>query len=170
LSVGTTQAVFGVVIIVVLVLLGTYYAWRQWQTLRGLRTAAGLPPDEFRYVRNQAWRRLAGAALMLVFAALFAGLLYLEGPANSLVQAGEEAHARNDQAGMNPEQKQFFHFYTAYVIVLLLVLLALIALAGYELFAIRRYSLHHLRQIQAERRAMIKEETARIRAERNGPG
>ncbi len=58
--------------------------------------------------------------------------------------------------------------YVGYWIVLLLLVLGIIAIAGYELFAIRRYSVEHMRRIQDERRAMIASETARLRRERNG--
>ena len=58
--------------------------------------------------------------------------------------------------------------YGGSVIVLLLLVLALIGVAGYEIFAIRRYSVQQMRRIQDERRAMIASETARLRRERNG--
>lgn len=165
---GINQIVYGIVIVVILVVLSVYYAWRQGQTLRHLRTARGLPADEYLFLRNQAYRRLAGCALMLLFAGLFLGMFYLEGPASELVEFGHEARARNEQPQLDAAQKAFFNFYTWYWIVLLLLLLAIIALAGYEFFAIRRFSVHHLRQIQAERRAMLESEAARIRRERNG--
>jgi uncharacterized membrane protein len=165
--VGTTQIVFGVLIVVVLAALGGYYGWRQFQTLRRLRAGA-VPPGERRFVRNQAFRRLAGSFLMLLFAALFVGMFFLEGAAAELVRFGEEARARNERPEMDPAQKEFFNTYTLYWVVVLLVLLAIIALAGYELFAIRRFSVRSLRQLQAERRAMLAEEAARLRGQRNG--
>jgi uncharacterized membrane protein len=164
-----TQIVLGVAIIVVLVSLSGYYAWRQWQTLRSLRSAAEMAPGEYTYLRNQAWRRLAGSALMLLFAGLFVGVFFFEPRATQLLEIGEAARARNEQAKLDPAQSEFFHFYVGYVIVLLLMLLALIGLAGYELFAIRRFGLQNYRRIQAERRAMIARETARLRSQRNGP-
>ena len=54
-----TQILFTSLLILVLVGLAAYYAWRQVQALRGLRHAENLPPEDRRYVRNQAWRRLA---------------------------------------------------------------------------------------------------------------
>jgi hypothetical protein len=164
---GNTQLVYGILIVAVLVGLALYYAWRQWQTLGKLRSA-DVPPDEYLFLRNQAYRRLAGCALMLLLAGLFVGLLFLEKPAAELVGFGEEARARDEHPEMDAAQKSFFRFYGGYTIVVLLVLMAIIGLAGYEIFAIRRFSLHHLKKIQAERRAMIESETARIRSERNG--
>jgi hypothetical protein len=167
--VGTRQIVFGVVIIIVTAAVGAYYAWRQWQALRRLRADQTTPEDERTFLRNQAWRRLAGSVLLLVFSGLFVGMFYLEGPASELVRQGEEAKARDEQKPLDPEQKKFVRLYGAYWIVLLLLVLAIIALAGYEIYAIRRFSVQHLRRIQDERRAMIASETARIRRERNGP-
>jgi hypothetical protein len=166
--VGTWQIVFSVLIVVVTAGLGGYYAWRQWQTLRRLRADPALPDDERAFLRNQAWRRLAGAVILLLFAALFVGIFFLEGPANRLVQEGEENVAKNESRPLNEAQRQFLRLYGGYVIVLLLLVLALIGVAGYEIFAIRRYSVRHMRRIQDERRAMIARETARLRRERNG--
>jgi hypothetical protein len=166
--VGTAEIVFGVLVVVVMTALGGYYTWRQWLTLHQLRAGAALPDDERRYLRNQAWRRLAGSVLMLLFAGLFVGMFYLEGPAAQLVAQGDEAKARNEQPELDPAQKEFVRFYGGYWIVLLLVLLGIIAVAGYEFFAIRRYSLRHMRQIQADRRAMIAAEAGRLRRDRNG--
>jgi hypothetical protein len=168
--VGTRQIVFGVLIVVLTAALGAYYAWRQGQTLRRLRADPTVPDDERRFLRNQAWRRLAGAVLLLVFAGLFVGVFYLEGPAARLVQKGEELVANHEQRELSESEKEFVRLYGGYVIVLLLLVLGFIAIAGYEFFAIRRYSLHHLRRLQDERRAMIASETARMRRERDGQG
>jgi uncharacterized membrane protein len=166
--VGTRQIVFGVLIVIATAALGGYYAWRQWQMLRRLRADPALPDDERPFLRNQAWRRLAGSVLLLIFAGLFIPMFHLEGRASELEQQGAAAVARGEQGQLDPAQREFFRLYLAYWIVLLLLLLAIIALAGYELYAIRRFSVHHLRRIQDERRAMIASETARIRRERNG--
>jgi hypothetical protein len=166
--VGTAEIVFGILIVVVMAALGGYYAWRQWQTLRRLRADAAMPDDERRYQRNQAWRRLAGAVLMLALAGLFVGMFFLEGPANELLRQGEEARANEEQPQLDESQKDFVRVWVGYWVVLLLLLLGLIGIAGYEFFAIRRYSVRQMRHIQAERRAMIAEETARLRRERNG--
>ena len=44
----------------------------------------------------------------------------------------------------------------------------LLFLTAYDLWAIRRYGLRHLRQIQADRQAMIEQEISIIRTQRNG--
>jgi UPF0716 family protein affecting phage T7 exclusion len=174
--VETRQIVFGVVIVVATAAIGAYFAWRQGQTLRRLRADRTMPDDERTFQRNSAWRRLAGSILLLIFAVSFVGMFFLEGPASELVRQGAEAKARSEgepgapQPQLDPSQKAFLRLYGGYWIVLLLLVLVIIALAGYELYAIRRYSVQHLRRIQDERRAMIASETARIRRERNGAG
>jgi hypothetical protein len=166
--VGTAQILFGVVIVAVTGAVGAYYAWRQAQALRRLRVDASLADDERQFQRNQAWRRLVGAVLLLLCAILFVGVLFLEGPAAELVRQGGDAVAHGEQPQMDAAQKDFLRLYGGYVIVLLLLVLGLLGIAGYEIFAIRRYSVRHLRRIQDERRAMIAHETARLRRERNG--
>jgi hypothetical protein len=167
---GTNEILFGVLIVVLTAALGGYYAWRQWQMLRRLRADLATPDDERQFLRNQAWRRLAGAVLLLLFAGLFVGVLVLEGPASELLKQGEAARADGDKPELSAEQKNFMRLWGGTVIVALLVVLGLIGIAGYEFYAIRRYSLHHMRRIQDERRAMIATETARLRRERNGAG
>ena len=162
-----TQTVLGIVIVLVLVGLSGFYGWRGWETLRRLRPANEMGPGEYRYLRNQAWRRLTGSALMLLLAGLFIGVFFLEGPASQLVELAEDAQAGSEP--MDPTQRAFWKFYIAYVIILLLVLLALIGVAGFELYAIRRFGLQNYKRIQSERRAMIAREVARLRSRRNGP-
>ena len=165
---GTGQLVFGIVIVVVTAGLGVYYAWRQVQTLRRLRADRAMADDERQFQRSQAWRRLAGAVLMLVFAGLFVGMFFLEEPIMRIVQQGQEARANGETSQLEPSQKDLLREYFGYWIVLLLLVLGFIAIAGYEIFAIRRYSVRQMRRIQDERRQMIASETARLRRERNG--
>ncbi len=153
------QIVFGVGLVIVLLALAGFFAWRQWETLRRLHLSTDLPADERRYTRNQAWRRLVCCGLMVVMAALLAISFVLEGPASEVVRQKQP---------LNPEQQKFFNFYARYWLVTLLVLMGMIALAAADLFAIRRYGRRQYRQIQEDRRAMIKEELARLRSRRNG--
>jgi uncharacterized membrane protein YfcA len=168
--VSTTQILSTVLLIVVLAGLAGYYAWRQVQTLRGLRQAENLPPEDRSYLRNQAWRRLACSALMVVFAGLLAGSFWVEPPAQALVDFGEEAQARNERPDLDPGQKHFFRLYTLYWVAALLVLLAMMGTALVDIMAIRRYGQRHFRKLQADRRAMIERQAARLRGGRNGNG
>jgi H+/gluconate symporter-like permease len=162
------EILYGVLIVVATAGLGGYYAWRQWQALRRLRADAALDDEEHAFQRNQAWRRLTGAVLLLLIAAVFVGVLLFEVPAARLVRVGEINVEQQEQRQFNEPEKEFVRLWGGSVIVLLLLILGLIGIAGYEMFAIRRYSLHHMRRIQDERRAMIARETARLRRERNG--
>jgi hypothetical protein len=162
------QIVATLLLIVVLAGLALYYAWRQVQTLRELRHDDNLPPEDRSYLRNQAWRRLVSSALMVVFAALLAGSFRFEWPLQDLVNQGEEAAARNEHPELDPGQKQLVRFAGFYWVAALLVLLGLVGLALFDILAIRRFGQRHFRRIQADRRAMIERQAARLRERRNG--
>ncbi len=164
----TSEIVFSVLIVVVTAALGTYYAWRQAQTLRRLRVDTAMADDERLFQRNQALRRLAGSVLLLLLASLFVGFFFLEGPVTQLIQVGRANVEQHAERPLNDPEKDFLRLFGGYVIILLLLVLGLIAIAGYEFYAIRRYSVQHMRRIQDERREMIATETARLRRERNG--
>ena len=163
-----SQILFASVLVVVLTGLAVYYAWRQVQTLRGLRHAENLPPEDRRYVRNQAWRRLVCSALMALFAALFAGQFFVEPQAQDLANQGEAARARNERPDLNPEQKHFVDLYSLFWVCALLVLLGILVTALADILAIRHFGQRHLRKLQADRRAMIERQAARLRQDRYG--
>jgi ABC-type Fe3+ transport system permease subunit len=163
------QLICTVVLIVGLLALAAYYAWRQKQTLHRLKTE-DFPEDERRYLRGQAWRRLAGSVLMVIFAALLAGSFFIEGRAQELVERREAADAQNTELVLNAEDRRFRDLWAAYWAVLLLGVLVILALAAYDFWATRRYGLRNYRQLQADRRAMIARELAQLRRDRNGPG
>jgi hypothetical protein len=161
------QAIFAAVLVVVLLGLAGYFSWRQFQALRGLRSADQLPPEDRRYIRNQAWRRLAGSVLMVVFAGFLVGAFFIEGLAGELAERMKAATPAEREA-LTADNRFFLHLWSYYWIAALLVLLGLISLAALDFFAIRRYGQRHYRQIQADRRAMIERQAARLRRERNG--
>lgn len=154
------EHVFVSLIIVVLLGLAGYYGWRQVQTLRLLPLQENLPPEDRSYVRNQAWRRLACCGLMVLLAALLMGTYLL----------GLEGQAKKHDGLSAAEQRQFVHLYTYIWITILVFLLSLLGMAAFDLWAIYRFGLRHHRQIQADRRAMLERQVARMRTERNGHG
>jgi hypothetical protein len=165
------QIIFGTVLIILALGVAGFFAWREVQTLRGLRTQEDLSREDRSYTRNQAWRRLLCSFLMVVFAVLFGGSFFLEEPAQVLAEQREAARDQGNELPFNPEQARFAEFYRNYWIIMLLVLLAIIILAALDFFAIRRYGRRHYRQIQADRRALIEDfnnELARMRSQRNG--
>jgi uncharacterized membrane protein YbhN (UPF0104 family) len=166
--VSIPQLLFTVALIVVLLGLGGYYAWRQVKTLRGAAGADNLPPEDRRYLRYQAWRRLASCALMVVFAGLLAGTFFLEDRAQQLAERTEAARQRGDEQPLPAEEKPFVRFYAGYWIAALLVLLGIVSLALYDVIAIRRFGRRQFRKLQDDRRAMIARQVARLRGERNG--
>jgi hypothetical protein len=162
------QIIFGVLLVIVLLGLAGFYSWRQWAVLRGLREARDLSPEDRRYMRRQAWRRIVCSALLVVMAGLLAGHYEFEDRYRKIVAEGEANRLRGEKPELDAEGRQFLQLYQVYWLVTLVVLLAIITLAGIDLVAIRRYGRRHYRQIQADRRAMIENEIARLRSQRNG--
>jgi TRAP-type C4-dicarboxylate transport system permease small subunit len=156
-------------LIAVLLGLAGYYAWRQVRTLRELRHETMMPPEDWRYLRNQAWRRLACSALMVAFAAMLAGTFFgIESAMQELVNLGEALSVQGKKPPLTPEQQRLVNLWAAYWIVALLILLGMLGIALYELIAIRRFARRHFRKLQADRRAMIERQAARLREGRNG--
>jgi hypothetical protein len=153
-----------------MVCLSGYYAWRQIQTLRRLRQVHNLPPIERQYQHRQAWRRLFGCGLMLVFAVLLLGSFALEEPTRILIEQRQAAQQDGEPPELTPEQKSIARLFGGYWIVLLLLLLALLVTAAIDLLATRRFGMRQFRQLQADRRAMIERQAARLRGQRNGFG
>jgi hypothetical protein len=147
-----TQIVFGVALVVALLGLAAFTARRQLRVLREGPADPAAGGEEAAHLRRQAWRRLVCGGLMLVLAVLLAGdLLYLEEPAQQLVN---RVDAEGREVVDEPEEKQFTNFYVYYVIAFLLVLLALVVVAGYDLWSVRRFGMRQLRRLQADRRAV----------------
>jgi hypothetical protein len=170
MAVRTDQLVFSVLLVVILVGMAAIFVWRQWLTLRTLGTAQDLSPEDRSYTRNAAWRRIIISILLLALAGLLVSALTLEPPTNELVKQGEEAKSRNERPPLNDEQQQVWNRFNVHWLITLVVLLIVIALAGVDLFAIRRYGLRNFRKIQADRRTMIENQLARLRSQRNGHG
>jgi uncharacterized iron-regulated membrane protein len=166
--VGWSQILFGALLVALLLGVAGFYAWRQVVLLRRLRGREGVPTEEDEFLRRQAWRRLINSGLMLVMAGLLAGLLVcFEGRAQELAEE-RDAFAVGEAPRFTPEQEHFVHVYTGLWIALLLVLLAVLGMAAADLWATRGYARRQFRKLQADRRAMIERQVARLRTERNG--
>jgi flagellar biosynthesis/type III secretory pathway M-ring protein FliF/YscJ len=162
------QIIFGVVLIAALLFLALYYGWRQVVALRRLRLHPELPDEERRYQHRQAVGRLVNSVLLLVLAALLAGvMLYYEGPTQQLVDQNAAAEARGEpRPELTPEQRHLVRVWGWWWLALLVVLLAVVLLAALDLWAIRRWGLRQYRKLQADRRAMIERQAARLRQDR----
>ena len=83
----------------------------------------------------------------------------------------EQRQAKADEGApdqFTPDQKSTAWRLGGYVITLLLVLMAILIVAAVDLLATRSYVIRQFRQIQADRRAMIEHQAARLRHQRNG--
>ena len=168
---GWPQIIFGAVLIAALLFLALYYGWRQVVVLRRLRYNPDVPcGDERRYERRQAVGRLVNSVLLLVLAALLAGVMsYLEAPTRQLAdERGAVIANGQEPPELTPEQRRLVRVWGWWWVVFLLVLLAVLVLAALDLWAIRRYGLRQYRKLQADRRAMIERQAARLRQDRNG--
>jgi hypothetical protein len=168
--VGWSQIIFGAVLVAALLFLSLYYGWRQIVALRRLRANPDLPDEERRYQHRQAVGRMVNSVLLLVLAALLTGVMaYLETPTQQLVQQRDDAVARGEAPPeLTPEQRHLVRVWGWLWVALLVVLLAVVLLAALDLWAIRRWGLRQYRKLQADRRAMIERQAARLRHGRNG--
>jgi hypothetical protein len=164
--VETSQIVFGIILVVVLLAMAGYFGWRQVLTLRTLPSSDTLSDEDRRYLRRQAWRRLTCSAIMVILAAMLAAHFKLEPGAIDLANK----RAENPAYQFTVEEQQTRFYYAVYWGIVLILLMSIIFLAAIDFFAIRRFGLRHYRQIQADRRAMIEGELTRIRSQRNGHG
>jgi hypothetical protein len=162
--VETSQIVFSILLVVVLLGLAGFFGWRQLLTLRTLRTSVEISDEDRVYMRRQAWRRLACSLIMVILAGMLAAHYKLEPQAIELA----EKSARDTAYKPTAEEEHTRLVYLTFWTVVLLLLLVIIFLAAIDMLAIRRYGLRHYRQIQADRRAMIEGELTRIRSMRNG--
>ena len=167
---GWPQIIFGAALIAALLFLSLYYGWRQVVALRRLRQSPDLPAEERRYQHRQAVGRLVNSVLLLVLAALLTGVMvYLENPTQQLVNQGAAAIAKGEKPPeRTPEQRQLVLVWGGWWVAFLVVLLAVVLLAALDLWAIRSYALRQYRKLQADRRAMIERQAARLRQGRNG--
>jgi len=156
-------------LVAVLLLVAGYYTRIQIRTLRRTTPEFEMLPDERRFLRSQAWRRLINSGLMIVLAGLLVTsyALRLQERADELGERRAKIRQAQGAAGqMNPQDKLFTRIYGAFWITCLLILGAILALAALDLLATRRYALRALRQIQTDRRAMLQRQLERYRQER----
>jgi hypothetical protein len=163
------ETIYATLIVIVLVGLSLYFGRQQQQSLRWLREQPDLPPEDQRYYRRQAWLRLVNCGLMLLLAVLV-GVYYIGFDARvaalaELIQARQERH---EQVPLDAEQLQLRRLFAGFCFTVLIILMTIVFLVAVDIWAIRRYGRRHLRQINADRRAMIDDQLSRMRSERNG--
>jgi hypothetical protein len=164
------QPVLAYLIAAILLVLAGYFGRQQVLALRRLRGDRELSPPDRSYMRNQAWLRLTSCTLMVVLAAMVAGayLFGMEDRATELAKIVQAQRERGQEITLTPEQQQFGKLWTSYWIVVTFLLMVVVILAAIDIWTIRRYGRRHLRQIDADRRAMVENEVAILRSQRNG--
>jgi hypothetical protein len=160
----------GFTLVLVAVLLGVagYFGRQQVLTLRGLASPDVLDADERRYLRVQAYRRLICSVLMVLIAGLLVGWLFLEAEHRELPKEMRAAQAVDPAAVPTEEQKDFARLFWIYLVAALSVLTVLLALATMDFWATARYGLRQHRKLQADHKALLQEQAARWRQQRNG--
>lgn len=163
------ESVFAVVIVLLLLGLAGYFAWRQWQTLARLRGLTELSREERSFQRAQAWRRLVSSVVMVVMAGLLVGSYWVgQERQATLMGRPDSAPTRAEGERLDPERQQFLTQYSTFWIVFGVLLLALVVLAFLDMWSIQRFARKQFHRIHAERRAMIERQVAQLRRERNG--
>jgi len=160
----------GSLLAILLVVVAWHYSRKSVRTLQTTTAAFEMLPNERRYLRRQAWRRLVNSALMTLLAILMC-TWYAAGINERADKLADERVAQrvNGKAPpMTEEQKENSRFFAIYVIVMLVLLGAIVMLAGLDLFATRLYGLKELRKINTDRRAMLQRQLDRWRQERDG--
>src|SRR5262245_55950013 len=156
-------------LVAVLLFVAGYYTRANIRALWRTTPQYEMLPDERRFLRGQAWRRLINSGLMVVLAALLVGsyAFRLQERADELGDRRAKIRNAEGAAGaMNDQDKMFTRIYGAFWITCLLILGAILLMAAIDLLATRRYALRALRQIQSDRRAMLQRQLERYRQER----
>jgi ABC-type Fe3+ transport system permease subunit len=163
----SSEQLLAVVIVTVLFALAGYFGWQQVRAVQRLRKTENLHPEDRRYHRSHAGRVFICCILMIMVAGMVGGW-YVLGLEENL---GELRHQAVDQPTnpdhpLGPAQQRSLTFFTVYWILAIILLVAMVYVAFTDLWAIRRFGLRHMRQIQADRRAMLERQIALLRAER----
>ena len=157
-----SELVFGAFLVAVLFGLGGFSTWRQLWTLRSLRRDNPYSAEESQYLRRRAWRRMVCSALMAVLAGLMIALYGLKRWHRGSTPEGGDAPP-------GPDQVEFARLFSLGFLALGITFLAILALAFLDVLATRRFTVRQLRQMKDEHEAMLQEQAARLRGQRNGP-
>lgn len=164
----TSQLVFTLALVAVLVGTAAFFLWRQLRTFREITSHSHLSSEERDHLRWRARLRLINCGLMLLLAGWLAGSLLLEDRAQQLADQSDMARARGEEFVLEPEDKPFVRFYGWYWISGLLALLLLVGIAGVDLLSVRRHARRQFKKLKEDHRTMLAEQTAMLRRNRNG--
>lgn len=155
---NASEIILGSALAVVLVGIAGFYAWRQRNTLGQLRSDEWSPEDRV-YLRKQVRRRLWCSALMVVFALMLIGWFF--------IQATEPPRQENQQEA-TPEQREYAWLIAIYWTAAFVVLFTMVILAAMDMVAIGRFARRKQRQLDADRQAILENQLAQYRKNRNG--
>lgn len=155
------------VVVAVSVLAAVALGYRQLTVRKWLhQNEVSLSQEDIQYHRWSIRRRLAGCFLLMLLAAMIAGIYVfnIASGLDELMVLGEKAKETGQK--LNAEQERFLYNSMSYVCVLLLVLMAIIFLVGWDIMAIRRFGVRHRQRIREDRRAMLERQLPLLYAER----
>ncbi len=135
---------------------------RQWLK----QNEVSLSTADIAYHRWSIRRRLAGCVLLLILAAMIAGLYVFQiaQGLDELLTLGEQIKGTGQK--LTIEQEAFLYRSLRYVAVLLVILMLLFFLAGWDIISIRRFGFRHRQRIRDDRRAMLERQLPLLYAER----
>lgn len=155
------------VVVAVSVLAAVALGYRQITVSKWLhQNEVSLSQEDTQYHRWSIRRRLAGCFLLMLLAAMIAGIYVfnIASGLDELMVLGEKAKETGQK--LNAEQERFLYNSMSYVCVLLLVLMGIIFLVGWDIMAIRRFGARHRQRIREDRRAMLERQLPILYAER----
>ncbi len=155
------------VVVAVSVLAAVALGYRQLTVRKWLQqNEVSLSQEDIQYHRWSIRRRLAGCFLLMVLAAMIAGIYVfnIASGLDELMLLGEKAKETGQK--LNAEQERFLYNSLRYVAVLLLVLMGIFFLVGWDIMAIRRFGSRHRQRIREDRRAMLERQLPILYAER----
>jgi hypothetical protein len=157
--VSISEVSFGILLVLALLALGGYFAWRQFRIRQALAWDRSMPLEDRRFLIRQTRRRLICSVLMVLLAALLIGWYFIEANLPDLRSIADHEPG---------ESQPLVELVAYYWIAALLVLFGILTLAGMDFFATARYGMHQKKLLEVERRSVLEIEATRLRNRRNG--
>lgn len=149
---GHQQLIFGVVLTAGLAGIGLVAAWRQVSFLRG--DCETSPAAAF--FRAQAFRRLFCSLILVVMGVMLGlALVYLEEPAQTIVDERDAADSAGREFHLSDQQERFASLYGMFWVGFLVLLFVLLSVLAYDMWLLRRLHLEALRERSRQKRAII---------------
>ena len=144
-----------------LVAIAVTFALAQRGTFAMLRYDTELSHDDRRYWLGRAVRRLVGSVLLLIFAGMLVGWIFLW-PSLEALRPAEPMDE------MPENVKESLRYLTGYWIAAMLVFGLALLVAVLDALATMRYGARHRRLLENDRRAALAEEVERLQRDRHG--